>query len=179
MTMQNSGLMCDVCGKYIGLIKEEHYQSFSLEVCPDSVLHCHTDKCIAAMKKATEYNSYKYLPEGPIRKVFEEFANKQEVKARVYNEAYNGRSCVTCGVPFKKGEDCHTQLVRVLGYRVLRCHHKATCKGPLEHVAGYYIDRGGLFNIPPWSGIKEGPLLNLFSNDIQNYEEAAADFDKL
>ncbi len=66
MTITSSGPVCDVCGDYILLDKSTN--QFTIRGIAQK-LHCH-DKCKVALKTAG--TDWKLLPEGPLRKVFED-----------------------------------------------------------------------------------------------------------
>ena len=63
-----SGPMCDVCGKYILL--DPSMETFAVQGITQA-LTCHT-KCRPAVEDALKGTSWKLLPDGPLRKVFEE-----------------------------------------------------------------------------------------------------------
>ena len=69
MTITSSGIMCDVCGKYILL---EEYHGFTLRGF-DEQFHCHSSgDCKDLLFKANTDKDWKILPiESPIRKAYE------------------------------------------------------------------------------------------------------------
>jgi hypothetical protein len=77
MTITSSGPRCDVCGEYILPIDpEELMHEFSVKGI-DRILHC-DNKCKAIMKAAG--SDWTKLPDGPLRKAFEEAAAKADEK---------------------------------------------------------------------------------------------------
>ena len=79
MTITSHGPICDVGGEYILMpalgIGEMH--SFSMTVFPGRSLHC-CDDHLPAIKAASEVNDWHGLPNGPIRKAFEDASARQE-----------------------------------------------------------------------------------------------------
>ncbi len=70
MTLTSSGHKCDVCGKYIlGLTEDDLVFPFKLTIIDQDLEACKT--CIEIIKKLDGGN-WKELPEGPLRKVYEE-----------------------------------------------------------------------------------------------------------
>lgn len=60
--------MCDVCGDYI--ISDKSINPFSIKGI-EGTLCCHDD-CKPKVLRAFEMNDWRFLPEGPIRKAFQE-----------------------------------------------------------------------------------------------------------
>lgn len=69
MAITSSGAICDICGSYIlpGISKLVH--PFKCKGI-DKMLHC-DDKCKIILEKALEKGNWKLLPDGPLKKVFE------------------------------------------------------------------------------------------------------------
>lgn len=63
-----SGPICDVCGKHQIIDKDMNFFSMN---CFDRDLNCHDD-CKPLVQKACEANDWRLLPDGPIRKAFQE-----------------------------------------------------------------------------------------------------------
>ena len=73
MTITSSGLICDVCGEYILL---DEAQPFSVKGI-NGMLHCHVGRigdrvCLQELEDALEAGDWEKLPDGPLRKAFEE-----------------------------------------------------------------------------------------------------------
>ena len=68
----SAGAICDVCGKYIlPLIPIEFVNTFSIAQIPFKELHC-DNACKEAVLKCA--GDWRKLPDGPLRKVYEEAA---------------------------------------------------------------------------------------------------------
>jgi hypothetical protein len=85
MSIQSSGIICDVCGHYIGLMAffgiEEEYDIFKMSSFGDRELHCHSVKCKDLIIKINEEQRLEVLPlDSPIRKAIEEFIAKEKDK---------------------------------------------------------------------------------------------------
>lgn len=77
MTVTSSGIKCDVCGTFIlGLTEDDVAYPFSLACIVQQMHAC--NKCIEIIKtldkKQGGDGDWKKLPEGPLRKFFEENA---------------------------------------------------------------------------------------------------------
>ena len=77
MTITSSGVKCDVCGNFIlGLTEDDLAWPFKLS-CIDQQTHA-CNKCIEIVKSLDKNlggdGDWKKLPEGPLRKVFEDNA---------------------------------------------------------------------------------------------------------
>ena len=70
MSITSSGAICDVCGHYIlpGIDKSVHpFRCQGIE----KMLHC-DDKCLIILKEALNKEYWKLLPDGPLKKAFED-----------------------------------------------------------------------------------------------------------
>lgn len=65
------GPKCDVCNNYILPGANESINPFKMK-CIEQELHC-CDKCKNFVLIASEKNDWKFLPQGPLRKVFEDY----------------------------------------------------------------------------------------------------------
>ena len=74
MTLTSSGPMCDVCGKYILPVLDEHVNAFGCKGIEET-LHCH-DRCRDALILAGK--DWTRLPEGPLRTAFEKAVAERE-----------------------------------------------------------------------------------------------------
>lgn len=81
MTITSSGIICDVCGKYILL---EKYYVFTIKGI-DRAFHCHeSGDCKDSLLKASEAGDWHLLPvESPIRKAFDVLAKQRDTKAGI------------------------------------------------------------------------------------------------
>lgn len=70
MTITSSGAICDVCGKYILPGTSDLVHPFKCQGI-DKMLHC-DDKCLIILKEALGKEDWKLLPDGPLRKAFED-----------------------------------------------------------------------------------------------------------
>ena len=71
MTIMSSGMNCDVCGNYIfGLTDEDKYYCFTVKGIEQELHSC--KKCKKILFEADLINDWKKLPEGRLRKAFEE-----------------------------------------------------------------------------------------------------------
>ena len=76
MTITSSGALCDVCGNYIlPLDPEERVHPFSIKGVKPDPLHC-CNACKAILEGAG--GDWGKLPDGPLRKLFQEAAAKEE-----------------------------------------------------------------------------------------------------
>lgn len=69
----NSGLQCDVCGKYILPIINDSAVSFHINGI-ESELHCHQGRCRENVEYSLESKNWRSLPHGPLRQAFESAA---------------------------------------------------------------------------------------------------------
>lgn len=74
MSIVSSGLVCDVCGLHILPYFDESYERFSVKGI-DRELACHNDVCKKALIECGK--DWEKLPDGPLRKAFEEHSNTQ------------------------------------------------------------------------------------------------------
>lgn len=77
MSIQSSGMICDVCGHYIGLMAVfsigEEYDIFKIRCFGDKELHCHSLKCRDLLIEFNKTKKPECLPkDSPIRKALEE-----------------------------------------------------------------------------------------------------------
>ena len=72
MSITSSGIRCDVCGNFILF---EAVNKFKVQGI-GQMLHAE-DECWEAVQKAQEAEKWELLPNGPLRKVFEE-ANAED-----------------------------------------------------------------------------------------------------
>ena len=72
--LTSSGPHCDVCGKYILPIINEKVEWFKVTGVAQ-MLCCHDD-CRKILERAAKEKDWKLLPEGPLRKVFQEQEEK-------------------------------------------------------------------------------------------------------
>jgi len=70
MTITSSGPICDVCAKYILPPFDDSVNPFEVGGI-DQVLHCH-DRCKAVVEEMSEKQDWRILPEGPLRRCYEE-----------------------------------------------------------------------------------------------------------
>lgn len=75
MSITRSGPRCDVCGHFILPRFSESVNPFKCKGI-DKMLHC-DDDCRAILEEALKKKDWKLLPDGPLRKAFEE-ANPPE-----------------------------------------------------------------------------------------------------
>ena len=73
-----SGVICDVCDKYI--LFDKSINPFSAKGIKET-LHCH-DGCKKIVSKTSEENNYKLLPEGRLRRCFEEAEKSRKTKIK-------------------------------------------------------------------------------------------------
>jgi len=73
----SSGPVCDVCGKYILPVQpDERVNNFAI-VGIENALHC-DNACRVLVEQAMKEKDYTLLPQGPLRKVFEDNAAEKE-----------------------------------------------------------------------------------------------------
>jgi len=75
--LTSSGFSCDVCGKYIlGLTEQDMVYEVKITGI-DQILHyCY--KCDNILHESVEKHDYKLLPEGRLKKVFQDAETQQE-----------------------------------------------------------------------------------------------------
>ena len=89
----SSGLMCDVCGKFILPLPGVTYSSFKCKGI-DAELHCHDKGCYDLLNKSLDAKDWKMLPVGPLRIVFEEAQqnNMESSEQQATNAGCNGQA---------------------------------------------------------------------------------------
>lgn len=71
-----SGLICDVCGRYIlPITGKEIGTVFRVKWIDENLVYC--NKCKAILRKASKSGDWKMLPDGPLRQAFEEAAKRE------------------------------------------------------------------------------------------------------
>lgn len=80
MTLTSSGPKCDVCGGFI--ILDKSINPFSVSGIGQT-LHCH-DRCKLEVMKAYLKSDWKILPEGPLKKAFQDH---EEILSKNLKEA--------------------------------------------------------------------------------------------
>jgi hypothetical protein len=93
MTITSSGVKCDVCGNYVlPIIGDETYNPFRLKHIKKDLHAC--DKCIVIIKDLDTglggSGDWTKLPDGPLRKVFEEFHEEPDPEAIEKRFGING-----------------------------------------------------------------------------------------
>jgi len=73
----SSGVICDVCGKYILPVDpDEKVNNFAV-VGIKNALHC-DNACRKLVEQAFKKQDYKLLPNGPLHEVFEKYSSTDE-----------------------------------------------------------------------------------------------------
>lgn len=81
MSMSSSGVVCDVCEKYVLL---ESFHNFSIPGI-DQMLQCH-DSCKPILLEVVEKKDWTLLPEGPIRRCFRDHYKPSDAKINPLDE---------------------------------------------------------------------------------------------
>lgn len=74
--IEQHGIRCDVCGEFIFIENAASFQLGGIE--GTLTAHTRTRDCIGKMTAAAEANDVTLLPDGPIRRAYEQQAEKEK-----------------------------------------------------------------------------------------------------